>query len=191
MRIAVIGTGHIGGTLGEKWRAAGHDVTYGARAVSADGGPAGAAVLAVRDALDGADAVLIAVPGPAVDDLVAEHGAALDGKVVIDAANRIGQPEVHSRSAITAHAPGAHYARAFSTLGWENFADPVPGAVLFFAADPAARAATEELIGAVGLEPAYVGDGAASGTVDGVLPLWFALVQQHGGNRRLAFQVLR
>ena len=31
MRIAVIGTGHIGGTLGSKWRAAGHDVVYGAR----------------------------------------------------------------------------------------------------------------------------------------------------------------
>lgn len=29
MRIAVIGTGHIGGTLGGKWRAAGHDVVYG------------------------------------------------------------------------------------------------------------------------------------------------------------------
>ena len=31
MRIAVIGTGHIGGTLGRKWRAAGHDVVYGSR----------------------------------------------------------------------------------------------------------------------------------------------------------------
>ena len=31
MRIAVIGTGHIGGTLGSKWRAAGHDVVYGTR----------------------------------------------------------------------------------------------------------------------------------------------------------------
>jgi len=29
MRIAVIGTGNIGGTLGAKWRAAGHDVLYG------------------------------------------------------------------------------------------------------------------------------------------------------------------
>jgi predicted dinucleotide-binding enzyme len=31
MRIAVIGKGSIGGTPGSKWRAAGHDVVYGAR----------------------------------------------------------------------------------------------------------------------------------------------------------------
>ena len=31
MRIAVIGKGNIGGSLGSKWRAAGHDVVYGAR----------------------------------------------------------------------------------------------------------------------------------------------------------------
>ena len=28
MRIAVIGTGHIGGTLGQRWQAAGHAVVY-------------------------------------------------------------------------------------------------------------------------------------------------------------------
>ena len=31
MRIAVIGKGNIGGSLGSKWCAAGHDVVYGAR----------------------------------------------------------------------------------------------------------------------------------------------------------------
>jgi hypothetical protein len=50
---------------------------------------------------------------------------------------------------------------------------------------------TEELIRAIGLEPAYVGDADATGTVDGLLPLWFALTQQHGGQRRLALSLLR
>ena len=40
MRIAVIGKGNIGGTLGSKWRAAGHDVVYGTRDGSGQG-PAG------------------------------------------------------------------------------------------------------------------------------------------------------
>jgi 8-hydroxy-5-deazaflavin:NADPH oxidoreductase len=52
-------------------------------------------------------------------------------------------------------APGAGYVGAFNTLGWENFADPPPGAVLFFAADPGARPLAEELITAVGLEPMF------------------------------------
>jgi len=103
----------------------------------------------------------------------------------------MGEAESNSSAAVLAAAPDARYVRAFNTLGWENFADPVPSAALFFAADPAARQVAEELIAAVGLEPAFVGDANASRTVDGVLPLWLALVQQKGGNRRLALRVVR
>jgi hypothetical protein len=52
----------------------------------------------------------------------------------------------------------------------ENFADPLPAANLLFAADPEARATAEELIRAVGLEPAYLGDASATATVDALLP---------------------
>ena len=186
----MIGTGNIGGTLGGKWKGAGHDVVYGSRSGSGTG-PAGAPVLALGDAIDGAEVVVLAVPAGAVADVLSAHGPALDDKVVIDATNRMGAAEVNSQSAIAAAAPAARYVRAFNTLGWENFADPVPSACLFFAADPQARPVAEELIRAVGLEPAYVGDASAAGIVDGVLPLWFSLVQQQGGNRRLAFAVLR
>ncbi|HEY5360777.1 MAG TPA: NAD(P)-binding domain-containing protein [Streptosporangiaceae bacterium] len=190
MRIAVIGTGNIGGTLGGKWRAAGHDVVFGSRNPSGSG-PGGAPLVPVADAITGAYAVVLAVPGRAVADVVAANGAALDGKVVIDAANRMGEPELNSRAAIADAAPGARYVRAFSTLGWENFADPLPGTALFFAADPDARPVAEELIAAVGLDPAFVGDPGASGTVDALAPVWFALVQQHGGNRRIALSIVQ
>ncbi len=190
MRIAVIGTGNIGASLGTKWRAAGHDVTFGARAASADG-PGGGAVLSIPDALADADVVLLAVPGRAAADLVGTHAAALSGKIVIDATNNIGANEVNCHAAVAASAPDAHYARAFNTLGFENLVTPPDGAAMFFAADPAARSAVEDLITATGLEPAFVGDASAARTVDGVLPLWFALVQQSGGNRKLAFRVVR
>jgi predicted dinucleotide-binding enzyme len=190
MRIAVIGTGNIGGTLGGRWRAAGHDVVYGSRGGSGDG-PGGAPLATVGRALAGADVVVLAVPGPAVAEVAAAHGAALAGKVVIDAANRIGEPEFNSRAAIEAAAPDVRYVRAFNTLGWENFAEPPSGATLFFAADARARPVAEELIEAVGLEPAYVGSADATGTVDALLPLWFALVTQRGGNRRLALRIVQ
>jgi hypothetical protein len=190
MRIAVIGKGNIGGTLGGRWRAAGHDVVYGARGGSGEG-PGGAPVLGIAEALEDAAVALLAVPGQAVPDLLQEQGAALAGKVVIDAVNRIGAPELDSRALIAAAAPSARYVRAFNSLGWENFADPVPGAAMFFAADPEARAVAEELIDAVGLEPAFVGDATATATVDALLPLWFALVKLNGGNRRLALRIVR
>jgi hypothetical protein len=187
MRIAVIGKGNIGGSLGSKWRAAGHDVIYGARDGSGEG-PGGAPVTGIGDALKDADVVVLAVPGKVAADVVSEHSAALAGKTVIDAVNRIGAPEFDSRAIIAQAAPQARYVRAFNSLGWENFANPMPGTDLFFAADPDARATAEELIRAVGLEPAYVGDAGATATVDALLPLWFALVQQNGGNRRLALR---
>jgi predicted dinucleotide-binding enzyme len=190
MKIAVIGTGNIGGTLGEKWRAAGHEVVYGSRAGSGTG-PGGAPMVAVGDALTGAEVVLIAVPGRAMAEVVAANGAALAGKIVIDAGNRTGEPTADSRADILAAAPDARYVRAFNTLGWENFADPPPGAVLFFAADPWARPEAEELITAVGLEPVFAGDADAAGTVDALLFLWFALVEHTGGDRRVALRITR
>ena len=185
----MIGKGNIGGSLGSKWIAAGHDVVYGARDGSGEG-PGGAPVTSIGDAIEHADVVVLAVPGTVVGDVVAEHGAALAGKTVVDAVNRIGAPEFDSRAIIADAAPQARYVRAFNSLGWENFADPMPGTNMFFAADPDARATAEELIRAVGLEPAFLGDANATTTVDGLLPLWFALVQQNGGNRRVALRVV-
>ena len=149
MKIAVIGTGHIGGTLGQRWHAAGHEVAYGSRGGSGTG-PGGAPVLPVSEAITGTD-------------VVAVHGAALAGKVVIDAVNRIGEPVVNSHAAITAAAPLCRYVRAFNTLGWENFTDPPPAAAMFFAAGRAPGSAAEELITAVGLEPVFAGDAGGSG----------------------------
>lgn len=191
MKIAVIGTGNIGGTLGTRFRDAGLDVVYGVRGESGGQGPGGAPAAAVAAALDGADVVLLAVPGPAVPDFVREYGAALAGKVVVDATNRMSGAGHDGREAITSGTAGVKYVRAFNTLGWENFAEPPQGAAMFFAADPAAREPAEQLIRAVGLEPVYVGGPDATGTVDGLLPLWFALVQQAGGQRKVALRVVR
>ncbi|MGN6795608.1 MAG: NADPH-dependent F420 reductase [Streptosporangiaceae bacterium] len=186
----MIGTGNIGGTLGSRWRAAGQDVVYGSRNAPGEG-PGGAPLQAIGDALADADVVVLAGPGGAVADVIGEHGAALAGRVVIDASNRMGEAQFNSRAEISAAAPDARYVRAFNTLGWENFADPLPGTQLFFAADPAAKQAAEELIAAIGLEPVYVGDAGAATTVDGVLPLWFALTQQNAGNRKIALRVVK
>ena len=190
MKIAVIGTGHIGGSLGAKWHAAGHEVAYGSRRGSGEG-PGGAPLRPIGEAVAEAEVVVIAVPGGAVADVVAQHGQAMDGKVVVDATNRMGADRTDNLDAITGRAPSVKYVRAFNIYGWENFADPLPGTTLFFAADPAAREVAEELISAAGLEPAYVGGTDATGTVDGVAKLWFSLVQQHGGQRKLALHLLR
>ena len=77
--------------------------------------------MAIPDAIAGAEVVLLAVPGGAVPDLLAEHGAALDGRVVIDATNDIGGERLSHAEAYD-RAPGARFARAFNSLGYELFA---------------------------------------------------------------------
>ena len=194
MRIAVIGTGKIGSTLGGKWLAAGHEVIYGARSAGQPG-PGGAPTETVADAVASADVVVFAVPGPAVAEVAAALGSGLAGKVVIDAANRMGQSEVNSHAAITAAAPDARYVRAFNTLGWENFATPTfahgERADLFFAGpDGPTRGSVERLIADVGLRPVWVGGADQVETVDGVTRLWFALVMGRHMPRHTAFRVL-
>jgi hypothetical protein len=49
----------------------------------------------------------------------------------------------------------------------------------------------EELISAIGLKSACLGDATATATVDALLPLWFALAKQNGGNRKIALRIVR
>lgn len=190
MRIAVIGTGNIGGTLGRAFAAAGHEVRMGSRHPD-DVSVEGTSSHTVADSLTEADAVLLAVPGGAVADLLAEHGDALGGRLVIDATNRMGAAVMNAAAEIAAAVPSARYARAFNSYGWENFARPVFDGVaadLFFSAGEADRPVLADLISGVGLRPAYLGEGQQD-VVDRVTPVWFALTRA-AGSRHVALRVL-
>lgn len=182
MKIAVIGTGKVGRTLGESLTVAGHDVGYGSRS------PEGS----VREALDGAEAVIVAIPGEAVAGFARDHADALAGKVVVDATNTFDGGPMHSAADFAALAPTARYARAFNALGWENFAEPVFGGVvadLFYSADEADSKTVERLIADVGLNPVFLGPGQY-GLLDQLFMLWFTLVNTQGRGRHLALKVL-
>jgi predicted dinucleotide-binding enzyme len=184
-RIGVIGSGNIGRTLGDAWRRAGHDVVHASRS------PQPPQTVAVADAVVGVDVVLLAVPGAAVPLLLAEHGPALDGRVVIDATNDVGAQRLHHADAYAKFAPGARFVRAFNTLGYEMFADPSVGgevADLFWCGPD--DAGVEQLIADVGLRPVRVGDIDAIDVVDGAARLWLTLVFRQGHPRRLALRLL-
>jgi 8-hydroxy-5-deazaflavin:NADPH oxidoreductase len=186
MRIAVIGKGHIGGTLGGKWVIAGHDVVYGVRS------PGGPDTVAIADAVLQAEVVVLAMPGAAAKELLASLAGALAGKVVIDATNDMtGGGKLNALDEL---ADGAHPVRAFNTLGWESFADPVFDGVtadLFYAAEEGeAKEVAELLIGEVGLNPVWLGGVDAIEIVDSLTRLWFTLAFQRQLGRQLAFKML-
>lgn len=205
IRIAVLGAGNIGGTLGRKWAAAGRQVAFGvadpasprAQAIRAELGQT-ATIGGVAEALAGSEVVVLAVPGGVVDELIRSYAGQLDGKTIVDASNRMGGGPMNSVAALSAAAPAAHVYRAFNSLGWENFADPVFNGVqadLFYAgpddgAEGGVRATVEQLISDVGLRPVYVGGPEQVGVVDAVASLWFALALGQRKGRRLAFKLL-
>jgi predicted dinucleotide-binding enzyme len=99
------------------------------------------------------------VPGAAAKDVLASLGHALAGKVVIDASNDVqGSGKLHALDEL---AEGALPVRAFNTLGWENFADPIVAGVqadLLYAAEGGpAREVAAQLIRDVGLAPVWLG----------------------------------
>ena len=184
MNVTIIGGGNIGGTLGRALAAAGHSVVVGARRPDGE-------TRSITDALGASDVVLVAIPGAAVDGFVADNAAALAGKLVIDATNRVGAPVLNSATAYRDTVPSSRYARAFNSLGWECFADPLFGgepADLFFTAPVADRATVEELVAAVGLRPVYVGEDPE--VADAAGRLWLALVFGQQRGRNLALRVV-
>jgi predicted dinucleotide-binding enzyme len=197
--IAVLGAGNIGATLAHKWAGAGHRVTLASRNPDA---PAlrdlaagmGATTATHVDAVSRADVVVVALPGEAVAAVAAALGPTLDGKVVVDASNNLGASELNSIATIARHAPGAMCARAFNSLGWENFADPdfdgTQADLLWCGPDGDAGSLVERLIGDVGLRPVRVGDLDQLPAVDMLANLWFALALGQGLGRHLAFKVL-
>ena len=202
IKIVVLGAGNIGGTLGRKWVAAGHQVVFGvnnpsgekARKLRSDLGDR-AAIHTTGEALaTNPDVVVLAIPGMAMDATIAQYADQLDGKIIIDTANKMGASTHNSFAALQQHTPHSSIYRAFNTLGWENFANPVfdgtPADLFFCGTDGESRATVEQLISDIGLQPVYLGGIQQAGVVDSLLGLWFALAVGRGKGRHLAFKML-
>src|SRR5438270_2593858 len=94
LRIGTIGAGRIGGTVGGLWIKAGHPVMFSSK--NPDEGKELAAKLGplaragtVAEAIAFGDVVFLAVPYGAMPEIGREYGAALKGKIVLDAGNAV------------------------------------------------------------------------------------------------------
>lgn len=209
MRIAVLGSGNVGGTLGRRWAAAGHSVTFGVRdATKGDGAvkgggafPAGARVATLQDAVRDAEVLLLATPWGAVPDALRAAGT-LDGVVLIDATNPLGAgfrlelgPNGESGAErIQALVPAARVVKAFNSTGFSNMADPLydgAATAMFYAGeDASAKAAVRTLIADLGFEPIDAGALLRSRELESLASLWIGLA--FGGmGRDFAFRVVR
>lgn len=201
MKVAVLGSGKIGSTLGKKWARADHEVVFGVRDVNSpkarallETGANNLSLDAIGRAIAFGEVVVFAVPGAAVEALVDAHAQVLNRKIVVDSTNKIGAAEMNNLATFATKTPEAKVFRAFNTLGWENFAEPRFGTVqadLFYCGpdDGEARTAMEQLIADIGLRPVRVGGLDQVQLVDTVTRLWFALAMGQKMGRHLAFNL--
>ena len=94
MRIGIIGSGHIGGTIGGLWVKASHAVLFSSRhpeelkdPVAGLGAQAQAGT--VEQAIAFSDVLFIAVPYGAMPQIGRDYDAALKGKIMLDAGNAV------------------------------------------------------------------------------------------------------
>jgi predicted dinucleotide-binding enzyme len=201
MKIAVIGAGNVGGTLGKAWAKIGHQVLIGVRDAASPkvqalvrSLPGNASIDTITNACAFGEMVLLAVPGSAVEAVVEAQAKKLVGKIVIDAVNRVGAPEMNSTAILAAKAPSARVFRAFNSAGWEVFANPRFGDIqadLFYCGpEGSARRSVEGLIADVGLHPVYVGTLEQVKLVDAIGALWMNQAFGQMLGRQFAFKLL-
>jgi 8-hydroxy-5-deazaflavin:NADPH oxidoreductase len=177
LRIGVIGSGHIGGTIGGLWVKAGHPVLFSSRhpdelkdLVTSLGELAQAG--SVERAIAFGDVLFIAVPYGALPQIGEDYGAALKGKIMLDACNAVATRDggaladevgregvgVVSQKYLT----GARLVRAFNTLSYKIFATeanrPDPKVAVPVAGDDSEAVQTAAgLVRDAGFDPVVVG----------------------------------
>lgn len=132
MKIAIIGSGNVGGALAQQWIKAGHDVLIGAKFPLSDKNIQLAAKIgddkftSVETAVDQSEVVLIATPPTAIFDILAQIGD-VTGKVLIDATNAVRQKPAPYDTVyhVLTDKTAGKVVKCFNSTGFENMQNPV------------------------------------------------------------------
>lgn len=208
MKIAVIGAGHVGSTLGQGWAAKGHTVRFGGRDPHSEkmqallSGLAGAvAADTVAGAAAFAEVIVLATPWAATQAAILACGD-LTGKLVIDCTNPIGPgfelTVGHTTSGgeqVAEWAKGAAVFKSFNQTGFDIMAQPeIEGrrAVMFVSGDDGdSKPTVLSLVSDIGFEAVDAGPLTMARYLEPYAMLWIklALVQDQG--RDFAFALVR
>ena len=206
MKIAIIGAGSVGATLGRRWHDHGHAILYGVRDPAADKNEVltdHASVLSNNEAASGADMVVLATPWQSTEAAISEMGSAIDDKILIDCTNPLeadlsGLTHGYDDSGgeqVARWAPSARVVKALNTTSSNNMADPVIDGVqtvMFVAGDdPDARATVKSLTDELGFDTIEVGELASARMLEPLAMLWISMAFRFGMGREFGLAILR
>ena len=176
LKIGIIGSGRIGGSVGLRWAEVGHEILFSSRNpdqladLVAQGGPNCQAGYP-QEAAEFGEVILVAVPYAATPQIGRDYGNLMQGKVVIDCGNpyvqrdgEIAADALERGTGVTSaeYLPGVRLVRAFNALSWrevqneahregELIAIPIAGN------DDEAVAVATQLVIDCGFDPVVVG----------------------------------
>jgi predicted dinucleotide-binding enzyme len=178
MKIVIIGSGPIGGTVGKLWAQAGHQVRFSSRhpdhldALVADSG-ANASRSSIEEALAFGDVIMISIPYGSLPAFGDQYGSQLSRKIAIETGNPYPERDGDVAKLVldsglgtghwSAHwLPGARLVRAFNsvwdrTLAREAHRTPPRVGVPLAADDTSAADTVAGLVRDAGFDPVLVG----------------------------------
>ncbi|MBE9170483.1 NADPH-dependent F420 reductase [Pleurocapsales cyanobacterium LEGE 06147] len=178
MKIGIIGSGNIGGTLGQHWAKAGHEVMFSSRhpeELKSMAEKVGAKTGTVEEAAAFGEVILLAIPYGKVPDLAKQIGS-LDNKILIDVANpypqrdgNVAQKVIDDESQtatgyVASQFPGAKTVKAFNSIYFKVLEEKAfrSGndriAVQVCGDDEQAKQTVKRLIEDIGFAPQDLGD---------------------------------
>ena len=204
MKIAIIGTGNVGGALATKWSQAGHRILLGVKDTDNFKGKdllnnQNTSVTSPKEAVAGSEVVLIATPAPVAVEVAKSLGIT-SGKVIIDAMNIVmGRgPEGYSNTsdALLDHTDSNDVVKCFNTTGFNNMINPEYGGVAldaFMAGDSEkGKQVAEQLAKDAGFEACYdVGGNDRFELMEQFAWFWINLAMVRGQGREIGFKLLK
>ncbi len=203
MRIAIIGTGNVGGALAENWSKAGHQILLGVRDLQNFKGQEllqfpNITAQTIAEAVSAAETILIAAT-PQATVAIAEQLGQTGDKVIIDAMNSVRvrpEPYAHTAEALQAITGSPHVVKCFNTTGFENMRDPNYGGVgidMFMAGSSEhGKQVARQLALDAGFAACYdFGGDDKVVLLEQFALAWINLAIMQGQGRDIAFKVLR
>jgi predicted dinucleotide-binding enzyme len=199
MKIAIIGAGHVGGTLGKRWTEVGHEVVFGVSDPS-DPKHGDLVVKTSREAIEGVEVVVLAVPYGALIGLTKELDFA--DRVILDCTNPISADfsglncEGPSGAEEVAEWTGSSkVVKIFNTVGFNIMANPVidgqHAAMLYAGDDASAKATAAKLASDIGFNPIDAGPLSQAHWLESFAWLWISMAVKYGQGRDFAFAFLK
>ena len=204
MKIAIIGTGNVGGALATKWAQCGHQILLGVKDIDNFKGKEllnnpNTTVHTIAAAVQQAEVILLATPATAVVEVCQSLGDTA-GKVIIDAMNIImGRGPVgfsNTSDAILANTATPDVVKSFNTTGFNNMVNTEyqGQAIDMFVAGSSEKGkqAAIQLAKDAGFADCYdVGGNDKFQLMEQFAWFWINLAMFQGQGREMAFKLLK